>query len=153
MCWYVYIATEARLSDAYLALGIRSSEREPPSSLSFTEIIGEVYEENCYRPLFKGQHLYCVGSDTGCGCGLERHYSTSYTPEGVIYDYYSDESPLAFIAFIKKMSQKIPLEMYVVWESDRRLEPVERVEIDARSLTIDTYFKLVSRQFYTFRYG
>lgn len=152
MCWCVYIATEKTLPDAYLALGIRSSEKDPLPPLSFTEIIGEEYEENCYRPLFKGQHLYGVGSDTGCGCGLERHFSTIYAPEGVTYDYYADESPLAFIAFIKEMSQNAPLEMYVVWESDRRLEPVERVEIDARSLTIDTYFKLVSRQFYTFKY-
>ena len=153
MCWCVYIATEEKLPDAYLALGARNSEKDLPPPLSFFEIIEEVYEENCYRPLFKGQHLYSVGSDTGCGCGLERHFSTIYAPEGITYDYYADESPLAFIAFIKEMSQKAPLEMYVVWESDRRLEPVERVEIDARSLTIDNYIALVSRQFYTFKYN
>ena len=152
MCWCVYIATEERLPDAYLNLETPENG-ERPSTLSFREIDDEIYYANRYRPFFKGQFLYDVGSDTGCGCGLERSYSTIYAPEGVTYDYYADESPLAFIAFIKEMSQKIPLEMYVVWEDDRMLEPLERVAIDARSLTIDNYFKLVSRQFYTFHYS
>jgi hypothetical protein len=152
MCWCVYIATEERLPDAYLNQETPEN-RESPPTLSFREIDDEIYYANSYRPFFKGQFLYDVGSDTGCGCGLERRYTTSYTPEGPIVDYYSDESPLAFIAFIKEMSQKIPLEMYVVWEDDRMLEPRERVAIDARSLTIDNYFKLVSRQFYTFKYA
>jgi hypothetical protein len=152
MCWCVYIATEEKLPDAYLNMETPENG-ERPSTLSFREIDDEVYYANSYRPLFKGQFLYDVGSDTGCGCGLERHYSTIYAPEGITYDYYADESPLAFIDFIKEMSQKAPLEMYVIWETDRELEPLETVEIDARSLTIDTYFKLVSRQFYTFRYG
>jgi hypothetical protein len=83
---------------------------------------------------------------------LQRSYIITTTPEETIFDYYADESPLAFIDFIKKHSRETPLEMYVVWEDDRRLEPLENVEIDAKSLTIDSYFKLVSRRFYTF-YG
>jgi hypothetical protein len=151
MCWSVYIATPQALSGVTFSTVWPEDGSRPPA-LHFEEILDEEDEGTLYRPFFKGKHLYNVGSDSGCGCNLQRSYIITTTPEETIFDYYADESPLAFIDFIKNHSRETPLEMYVVWEDDRRLQPLENVAIDAKSLTIDSYFKLVSRRFYTF-YG
>ena len=152
MCWCVTIATSAPLTGVTVS-GPWPEDGSPPPPLHFAAISAEEHEGeliNLYRSFFKGQFLYDVGSDTGCGCGLNRRYSTIYDNGTTTREYYSDESPLALIEFIRKYSQEVDLEMYVVWETDQLKDPLSYVEIDCSTLNIDNYFDFESRIFYRF---
>ena len=150
MCWCVTIATSAPLTGVTVS-GPWPEDGSPPPPLHFAAISAEEFEGeliNLYRSFFKGQFLYDVGSDTGCACGLNRRYSTSYYEGTTTVNYYADESPLAFIEFIRKHTQAEDLEMYIVWEDDRLKDPIAYVEIDSSALNIDNYFEFESRKFY-----
>ena len=149
MCWYAYIATLKPLIGVLLSKDLPKTEESPPP-LYFIEVTE--YERKLYRPLFEGQYLYAVGTNTGCGCGLNRGMAhTSGTSENAAkIDYYNDASPSAFIEFVKTYTQRNALEMYVVWEDDRLEPPLEKTIVNVQDMTIDTYFKLKSRCFYTF---
>ena len=148
MCWCVYIVTSIPLSGVLFSKDCSYTIEEPPPPLHFQEVTED--EAECYGSLFKGKYLYSVGTNTGCGCGLERPYSIlSYDNKKVI-EYYDDTSPLAFIDFLKTHTRHEPLEMYVIWEDDRWTKPITKTRINAQNMTINTYFKLKSRQFYTF---
>ena len=152
MCWCVTVATSAPLTGVTVS-GPWPEDGSPPPPLHFAAISAEEFDGeliNLYRSFFKGQFLYDVGSDTGCGCGLNRHYTTIYYEGTTTREYYSDESPLAFIEFIRKYSQEVDLEMYVVWETDQLKDPLSYVEIDCSTLNIDNYFDFESRIFYRF---
>ncbi|AEE48954.1 hypothetical protein [Haliscomenobacter hydrossis] len=152
MCWCVTIATSAPLSGVTVS-GPWPEDGSPPPPLHFAAISAEEFKGELialYRSFFKGQFLYDVGSDTGCGCGLNRSYKTIYYEGTTTQVDYSDESPLALIEFIRKHTQAEDLEMYVVWETDRLKAPLSYVEIDCSTLNIDTYFEFESRIFYRF---
>lgn len=147
MCWYAYIATAKPLMGVLFSKDLPKTEESPPP-LYFIEVTE--YEKKLYRPLFEGQYLYAIGTNTGCGCGLERPFITETWEREVKIDYYDDTSPLAFIQFLKNYTQRDALEMYVVWEDDRLEPPTEKTIINVKDMTIETYFKLKSRCFYTF---
>ena len=152
MCWCVTVATSAPLTGVTVS-GPWPEDGSPPPPLHFAAISAEEFDGeliNLYRSFFKGQFLYDVGSDTGCGCGLNRHYTTIYYEGTTTREYYSDESPLAFIEFIRKYSQEVDLEMYVVWETDQLKDPLSYVEIDCSTLNIVNYFDFESSIFYRF---
>lgn len=148
MCWYAYIATSKPLTKITFPKENPSDDASPP--LHFQEVTEEEDASNGYRSLFKGQYLYYVGTDTGCSCGLERAYATETHDGKTIIDYYNDDSPFAFIDFLKNYTLQEPLELYIVWETDFGKEPLDYIEINAQEVTIDNYLIPVSRQFYTF---
>ena len=148
MCWYAYVATLKPLIGVLFSHDLPKTEESPPP-LYFIEVTE--YEKKLYCPLFEGQYLYAIGTHTGCGCGLNRGVVHTGISENVAQiDLYNDASPLAFIEFVKTYTQRAALEMYVVWEDDRLEPPLEKAIINVKYMTIDNYFKLKSRCFYTF---
>jgi hypothetical protein len=149
MCWCAYIATSKPLENIVFSNDLPEGEQPPP--LHFQEITNSESIDYAYHPLFKGQHLYYVGTDTGCSCGLARSYSRTWDEDGKeVLDYYNDASILAFIAFIKQHAQTEPLELYTIWENDALQKPLDFIQLDVKELTLDNYLLPISRQFYTF---
>lgn len=152
MCWYAYIATPKPLSN----LIFRPNPQEgPPPLLHFSRIeaTDDAIRDNLVRPLFKAPNLYYVGSSSGCSCHLA-HTGMEFDDEGNI-SYQWDESAQALLDFIRQYAMEEPLEMYAIWEDalDDGLanQPLEYVEIAVSRLTMENYFDLTSRRFYTFR--
>ncbi|MEZ4825342.1 MAG: hypothetical protein R3C61_03470 [Bacteroidia bacterium] len=145
MCWYLYLATKEPLKDVLFA-GTLSPETPPPP-LYFEKVTEPEDVGMNYKPLFKGQNLYYLGSDTGCGCGF--NYNPGEWPDEE-KDAYS-ESPAALVAFIKSYTTEHgELEMYAIWEDDHGREPVKNVLIDVENMNDETYLMIKSRHFYQF---
>lgn len=148
MCWYAYIATLKPLIGVLFSKDLPKTEESPPP-LYFIEVTE--YEKKLYSPLFEGQYLYAIGTNTGCACGLNGGVAHTGTSENVaLIDHYNDAAPLAFIEFLKIYTQRAALGMYVVWEDDRLEPPLEKTIVNVQDMTIETYLKLKSRCFYTF---
>ncbi len=146
MCWYVYIATSEPLKDVIFTENLPQTGEQPPP-LHF-QAVGE-WEKETYGSLFKQPYLYYVGSDTGCSCGLKGHYTLLYYPDGRIEKEWQedDPSPVAFLEFLTSYTQQEPLEMYVVYETERELMPLQTVEIHLQNYS-NKYIVLETRQFY-----
>jgi hypothetical protein len=151
MCWYVYIATSEPLTEVLLTEDLpKTGERPPP--LHFQQV-GEK-EMQCYSSLFKHKHLYYVGSCTGCSCGLkayDRLYWTKTVDEAEKAELLEvNASPIAFLAFLKNYTQKEPLEMYAVYETECWHSPLHHVAIPIHQNAHNDFVQLKTRQFYTF---
>jgi hypothetical protein len=146
MCWYVYIATSEPLKDVIFTENLPKTGEQPPP-LHFQAVIES--EKAVYGHLFKHPYLYYVGSDTGCSCGLEGHYTMLYYSDGTTEKEWSDEtSPRAFLEFLKSYTQHERLEMYVIYETERELMPLQTVEIHVQNYSKTEYVELKTRQFY-----
>lgn len=148
MCWYAYIGTSKPLTGILFSKDLPQAGETPPPPLYFGE--ATEYEIEHYGSLFKGKYLYSIGTNTGCGCGLQRPYSILTYENKVTIEYYDDSSILAFMDFMKTYTRREPLEMYVVWEDDCWEKPLKKTRKNAQYMTVNTYFKLESRCFYTF---
>lgn len=149
MCWYVYIATEKPLEDV---LFTNECGDGPPPLLHFQEVIDDpnTYDSKV-RHLFKAPHVYYVGSSSGCSCHLDGYTLTTWA-EGEERQW--EHSCAVFLDFLQRYTKRSALDMYAVWENDWSEgvgdQPAEYVTLDASTLTMQTYFGLTSRRFYTF---
>jgi hypothetical protein len=145
MCWYVYIATQKPLRD------VRFTEHNPsdsPHLLHFQKIKPDPdLRDNLVRPLFKAPYLYYVGSSSGCSCHLSYMRMEECSDGSVYYTWH--HSCAVFLDFIQRYTRQDALEIYAVWE-DAWDKGLAHQPLDASTLTMDTYFGLHSRRFYTF---
>lgn len=150
MCWYAYIATTEPIENLVFR---ENPEAGVPPLLHFSKIEPDPdLRDNLVRPLFKAPYLYYVGSSSGCSCHLSWSGFEFDESGNKIYEW--DDSAAVFLEFIQQYTRKEPLEMYAVWEDawneGTADQPLTRVEINPADLTLETYFGLESRQFYTF---
>ena len=137
MCYHVYIST-----DKELTLGTFIPEKTD----IYFERLGEE-EMTALRKKFTKTHIYYVGSDTCCSCGLDFDSTKFNDPNEEI----NKKSPTRFIEFLKEMTVTDNVEYYCCWNGDWDLPTESNREIDIRNIRLDkNYFGLVEKEFIKF---